>query len=48
MLDAGGVVLDWHACEPIPERLTDLVVVLRTEHSKLWARLEARCVCWIF
>ncbi|EJD38308.1 P-loop containing nucleoside triphosphate hydrolase protein [Auricularia subglabra TFB-10046 SS5] len=38
----GGLVLDWHACEPFPERWIDLVVVLRCDHTKLWNRLEAR------
>ncbi|KZW03002.1 essential NTPase required for small ribosome subunit synthesis [Exidia glandulosa HHB12029] len=38
----GGLILDWHACEPFPERWIDLVVVLRCDHTKLWERLEAR------
>lgn len=40
----GGIILDWHTCEIFPERWADLVVVLRCDHSKLWERLEKRCV----
>ena len=40
----GGVILDWHSCEAYPERWADLVVVLTCDHSKLWERLEKRCV----
>ena len=53
----GGVILDWHTCEPFPERWVDLVVVLRCDHSKLWERLEKRysqsfltdivVLCWL-
>lgn len=42
LASAGGVILDWHACEPWPERWVDLVVVLRCNHTKLWERLEER------
>ncbi|KAH7106832.1 P-loop containing nucleoside triphosphate hydrolase protein [Auriculariales sp. MPI-PUGE-AT-0066] len=38
----GGLILDWHACEPFPERWVDLVVVLRCDHQQLWERLEKR------
>jgi len=38
----GGIILDWHSCEPWPERWIDLVVVLRCDHTKLWERLENR------
>ena len=41
---AGGVILDWHTCEIFPERWADLVVVLRCDHTRLWNRLEKRCV----
>lgn len=41
-LRKGGVVLDWHVCDIFPERLIDLVVVLRTENSFLYDRLSAR------
>lgn len=42
-LEEGGCILDWHSCEIFPERLIDLVVVLRCDHSTLWSRLEKRC-----
>ncbi|KDN48230.1 P-loop containing nucleoside triphosphate hydrolase protein [Tilletiaria anomala UBC 951] len=38
----GGLILDWHTNEIWPERWVDLVVVLRTDHSVLWQRLESR------
>lgn len=44
LASAGGIILDWHSCEPWPERWVDLVVVLRCDHSKLWERLEKRHV----
>lgn len=40
--EGGGLVLDWHTNEVWPERWVDLVVVLRTEHGRLWERLEKR------
>ncbi|KAH8835147.1 P-loop containing nucleoside triphosphate hydrolase protein [Flagelloscypha sp. PMI_526] len=42
LAEAGSLILDWHSCEPFPERWIDLVVVLRCDHSKLWDRLEKR------
>ena len=44
LASTGGIILDWHSCEPWPERWVDLVVVLRCNHTKLWDRLEKRCV----
>lgn len=44
IVSRGGVVLDWHTCGIYPERWPDLVVVLRCNHTKLWDRLEKRCV----
>lgn len=41
-LRKGGVIIDWHVCEIFPERLVDLVVVLRTDNSLLFDRLKAR------
>ncbi|EMG45983.1 HBR1 Adenylate kinase isoenzyme 6 HBR1 [Candida maltosa Xu316] len=41
-LEKGGVVLDWHCCDIFPERLIDLVIVLRTDNSKLFDRLKTR------
>ncbi|KAK3169437.1 hypothetical protein OEA41_008820 [Lepraria neglecta] len=38
----GGYILDWHACDLFPESWIDLVVVLRTESTKLYDRLKAR------
>lgn len=51
----GGLILDWHTCDPFPERWIDLVVVLQCDHTQLWDRLEKRFVVviavphyWIF
>lgn len=41
-LEKGGVVVDWHCCDIFPERLIDLVVVLRTDNSNLFDRLKTR------
>jgi hypothetical protein len=41
----GGRILDFHTCEMFPESWIDLVVVLQTNHTILWERLEARYVC---
>ena len=38
----GGCIIDWHACDLFPKRWIDLVVVLRTNSSKLYDRLQAR------
>jgi adenylate kinase len=38
----GGVVVDFHSCDFFPERWFDLVVVLRTDNSILYPRLEKR------
>jgi broad-specificity NMP kinase len=43
----GGLILDWHTCDAFPERWIDLVVVLQCNHTRLWERLEARCVVTI-
>jgi adenylate kinase len=40
----GGLILDWHTCDAFPERWVDLVVVLQCNHTRLWDRLEVRCV----
>jgi adenylate kinase len=39
---AGGCLIDFHSCDLFPESWIDLVVVLQTDHSILWNRLEAR------
>ena len=41
-LEAGGCIIDWHACDLFPERLVDLVVVLRCDNKILYDRLSAR------
>ncbi|MCJ1260214.1 factor activating pos9 [Lobaria immixta] len=38
----GGYIIDWHSCDLFPRRWIDLVVVLRTNSTKLYDRLEAR------
>lgn len=47
-VEGGGLLLDWHTNEVWPERWVDLVVVLRTDHSLLWKRLEKRYVLLLF
>lgn len=42
MLEQGGIVIDWHACDWLPERLVDLVIVLKTDNGILYDRLEKR------
>lgn len=41
-LAAGGTVVDYHGCDFFPERWFDLVVVLQTDNSLLYERLEKR------
>ena len=41
-LTAGGVIVDYHGCDFFPERWFDLVIVLQTDNSVLWNRLEKR------
>ncbi|KAK6874008.1 Adenylate kinase isoenzyme 6-like protein HBR1 [Candida tropicalis] len=41
-LEEGGVIVDWHCCDIFPERLIDLVIVLRTDNSNLYDRLKTR------
>lgn len=38
----GGHLIDWHACDLFPESWIDLVVVLRTDSTKLYDRLKTR------
>jgi broad-specificity NMP kinase len=47
-LEEGGNIIDWHVCEVFPERLIDLVVVLRVDSQLLYDRLKARCVFYLF
>ncbi len=44
----GGVVLDHHSCDFFPERWFDLIVVLRTDNSVLYPRLEKRYLPCIY
>ena len=41
-LERGGSIIDWHVCEIFPERLIDLVVVLRVDSTILYDRLKSR------
>eukprot|EP00887_Chlorella_sp_A99_P004202 scaffold15.g4202.t1 len=41
-LAAGGCIVDYHGCDFFPERWFDLVVVLQTDNTELWGRLERR------
>lgn len=47
-VEEGGCVLDFHTCDMFPESWIDLVVVLQTDHTVLWNRLEARYVARYF
>lgn len=38
----GGYLIDWHACDLFPESWIDLIVVLRTDSTKLYDRLTNR------
>ncbi|CAR28773.1 hypothetical protein ZYGR_0U01320 [Zygosaccharomyces rouxii] len=42
LLRKGGNIIDWHVNDVFPERLIDLVVVLRCENSILFKRLKKR------
>eukprot|EP01102_Stenamoeba_stenopodia_P014989 TRINITY_DN5061_c0_g1_i2.p1 TRINITY_DN5061_c0_g1~~TRINITY_DN5061_c0_g1_i2.p1 ORF type:complete len:105 (-),score=32.67 TRINITY_DN5061_c0_g1_i2:3-317(-) len=42
ILENGGVIVDFHSCDFFPERWFDLVVVLRTDNTILYPRLEKR------
>ena len=39
---AGGLIIDWHACDLFPKSWVDLVVVLRAGSATLYDRLKAR------
>eukprot|EP00320_Phaeocystis_rex_P014788 CAMPEP_0119073440 /NCGR_PEP_ID=MMETSP1178-20130426/65443_1 /TAXON_ID=33656 /ORGANISM="unid sp, Strain CCMP2000" /LENGTH=179 /DNA_ID=CAMNT_0007055519 /DNA_START=18 /DNA_END=557 /DNA_ORIENTATION=- len=43
MQEPGGLIVDFHGAELFPERWFDLVLVLRTENSVLYPRLQSRC-----
>ncbi|CAB4252189.1 similar to Saccharomyces cerevisiae YDL166C FAP7 Essential NTPase required for small ribosome subunit synthesis [Maudiozyma barnettii] len=42
LLAGGGSIVDWHVNDVFPERLIDLVVVLRCDNSTLYDRLNKR------
>lgn len=42
ILETGGCIIDYHACDLFPARLIDLVVVLRCDSTTLYDRLAAR------
>lgn len=42
-MEEGGRVVEYHGAELFPERWFDLVLVLRTDNSVLYGRLESRC-----
>ena len=41
-MEAGGAVVEYHGADLFPERWFDLVLVLRTDNSTLYGRLESR------
>lgn len=41
-MEEGGVIVDYHGCDFFPERWFDCVIVLQTDNSVLWERLEKR------
>ncbi|KAF5026024.1 hypothetical protein F66182_1879 [Fusarium sp. NRRL 66182] len=43
-VQAGGCIIDWHACDLFPKSWIDLVVVLRVDSSTLYDRLTSRHV----
>ncbi|KAJ3221109.1 hypothetical protein HK099_003781 [Clydaea vesicula] len=42
LLKDGGCIVDYHGCDFFPERWFDLVVVLQTDNSVLYPRLQNR------
>jgi adenylate kinase len=42
ILSEGGKVVEFHSCDFMPERWFELVIVLRTDNTLLYPRLEAR------
>lgn len=41
-LERGGLIIDWHVCDLFPERLIDLVLVLRAATDRLYDRYKER------
>ncbi|KAK5648535.1 hypothetical protein RI129_003427 [Pyrocoelia pectoralis] len=42
VMSAGGNIVDYHSCEPFPERWFDIVFVLQTDNTTLYDRLIGR------
>jgi adenylate kinase len=42
----GGNIVDYHSCDFFPERWFDLVIVLQTDNTILYDRLEKRLKSW--
>ena len=41
-MTVGGNIIDFHSCDFFPERWFDLVIVLQTDNTILYDRLEKR------
>lgn len=41
-MTVGGNIIDFHSCDFFPERWFDLVIVLQTDNTTLYDRLEKR------
>lgn len=41
-MSEGGNIVDYHGCDFFPERWFDIVLVLRTNNTILYERLEKR------
>jgi adenylate kinase len=41
-MTVGGNIIDFHSCDFFPERWFDLVIVLQTDNTVLYDRLEKR------
>ena len=41
-MEDGGVIIDYHGCDFFPERWFEIIVVLKTDNTVLWERLERR------
>ena len=42
LMEPGGSVVEYHGCDLFPERWFDLVLVMRTDNSVLYDRLQTR------
>eukprot|EP00884_Botryococcus_braunii_P016784 jgi/Botrbrau1/378/Bobra.110_2s0033.1 len=42
MIEDGGVLVEYHSCDFFPERWFDLVIVLQTDNTILYERLQNR------